>query len=89
MRADKHLQHNRPDIFIVYEKKKECQIIDVACPGNSRAERKEDEKIEKYRDLAIEIKTICKLKAVIVALGTIPRRLEGTAWKRLVSGQDQ
>ena len=80
VQTDKHLQHNRPDILIVHKKKTECQIIDVACPGDSRLESKEDEKIEKYRDLAIEIKTLWKLKSVKVvpvvigALGTIPRR---------------
>lgn len=35
--------------------KREYEIIDVACPGDSRVESKEDEEIEKHRDLAIEI----------------------------------
>ena len=31
-----------------------CQLIDVACPADRKVVEKEEEKIEKYRDLAIE-----------------------------------
>ena len=39
-----------------------CQIIDVACPGNNGVERKEDEKVRKYRYLAVKIKALWKMK---------------------------
>lgn len=72
----KHLQRNSLNIVIVHTKKRECQIIDVACPGDSRLENKEDEKTEKYCDLEIESKTLWKLKlvkVVPVVLGALIR----------------
>ena len=83
IQTDKRLPHNRPDIFVIDKAKKECHIIDVACPGDSRIVLKEEEKIDKYRDLAIEIEAIWRLKKVLIvpvvigALGSITDRLEG------------
>ena len=53
------------------------QIIDVAVPGDARAEQKEKEKIDKYQDLAKELRKLWKVKTrvvpiVIGALRTIP-----------------
>lgn len=45
---------NRADIIVGDKKKRECQIIDVAYPGDSRILPKEEEKTNKYRDLAVE-----------------------------------
>ena len=50
-------------------------------PGDTRVDEKEQEKVDKYRDLAREIKRLWKVKArvipfVIGALGTIPRGLD-------------
>ena len=56
--------------------------IDVASPGDCRIRLKEEEKVNKYRDLAFEVKTLWKLKKVtttpivIGALGTYTDRLE-------------
>ena len=80
--TDKRLPHNRPDIVVIDKAKKECHIIDIACPGDSRIVLKEEEKIDKYRDLAIEIKALWCLKKVLMvpvvirALGSITDRLE-------------
>ena len=82
-RRTRLLPHNRPDIVVIDKAKKECHIIDVACPGDSRIVFKEEEKIDKYRDLAIEIKALWCLKKVLIvpviigALGSITDRLEG------------
>ena len=71
------------DIVVIDKAKKECHIIDVACPGDSRIVLKEEEKIDKYHDLAIEIKALWRLKKVLIvpvvigALGGITDRLEG------------
>lgn len=35
-----------------------CQIINVACSGDSRVESKEDGKVDKYRDMAMKIKAL-------------------------------
>ena len=37
------------------KREKSCQIIDVAIPDDSRVRVKEDEKVEKYQDLAREV----------------------------------
>ena len=63
IQTDKKLPHNKP------EKRREknsrtCHIIDVACPGDCRIRLKEEEKVNKYRDLAFEVKTLWKLKKV-------------------------
>ncbi|XP_068728948.1 L-2-hydroxyglutarate dehydrogenase, mitochondrial-like [Montipora capricornis] len=73
----------QPDIVVIDKAKKECHIIEVACPGDSRIVLKEEEKIDKYRDLAIEIKALWRLRKVVIvpvvigALGSITDRLEG------------
>ena len=54
------------------------QIIDVAIPGDARVELKEKEKIDKYQDLAKELRKLWKVKTRVVpivnirALRTIP-----------------
>mgnify|MGYP001794283847 CR=1 FL=1 len=61
---------------------KRCHIIDVACSGDSRIAMKEEEKVNKYRDLGIEIKALWHMKrvtttpVVIGALGMFRDRLE-------------
>ena len=73
----------QPDIVVIDKAKKECYIVEVACLGDSRILLKEEEKIDKYRDLAIEIKALWRLKKVLIVpvvigtLGSITDRLEG------------
>ncbi|XP_068759880.1 uncharacterized protein [Montipora capricornis] len=82
IQTDNRLPHDRPNIVVMDKAKKECHIIDIACPGNRRIVLKEEEKIDKYRDLAIEIKALWRLKKVLIvpvvigALGSITDRLE-------------
>ena len=67
---------NKPDIVVVEKTNKICHIIDVACPGDCRIALKENEKVDKYRDLAIEIKTLWHLKKVVItpiAIGALGR----------------
>ena len=56
-----------------------CQVIDVAVP---RVELKEKEEVDKYQDLARELRKLCKVKTrvvpiVIRALGTITKGVVG------------
>lgn len=82
IQTDKKLPHNKPDIVVVEKTSRTCHIIDVACPGDRRIRLKEEEKINKYRDLTFEVKRLWKLKKatttpiVIGALGTYTDRLE-------------
>ena len=82
IQTDKRLPHNRPDIVVVDKLSKRYHIIDIACPGDSRIAMKEEEKVNKYRDLGIEIKALWHMKRVattpviIGALGMFTDRLE-------------
>ena len=48
----------RPDMIFIDKKHHECQIIDFAIPYDTRLDDKEVEKIEKYLDLARELKKV-------------------------------
>ena len=78
--VDKYIEARRPDIIVVKKKEKECLLIDIAVPGDARALSKEDEKIEKYQDLAREVSRLWDVKTTVIpivigALGTITERL--------------
>ena len=78
--TDHVIEARRPDIVLVKKETKECVVIDIAVPGDVRVERKEDEKIEKYRDLCRELGRLWGVRCLVVpvvigALGTIPKRL--------------
>ena len=82
IQTDHVISARRPDIVVINKKAKTCVVIDVAVPGDRRVVEKEVEKIDKYQDLAREIRKLWKLKTkvipvVIGALGTIPKRLPG------------
>ena len=78
VQTDRTIETWRPDLILIDKIIEECKIIDVAVPGDTRVVKKEEEKIEKYRDLAIEIGRLWKKRANIVpidigALGTISK----------------
>ena len=52
VRTDHEIEARRPDLLIIDKNEKNCQIIDVAIPEDGRVRAKEDEKVEKYQDLA-------------------------------------
>ena len=67
--------------MIIDKRENNCQIIDVAIPDDRRVRAKQDEKVEKYRDLAREIrkKGVIRKKVtpiVVGGLGTIPLRIK-------------
>ena len=82
VQTDRRLDHNKPDLIVLKKKERECWIIDVACPFDTRVKQKESEKIERYHDLKMEIKKMWKCKKVTVtpivigALGTIGVNLD-------------
>ena len=66
----------------VYKSKKSCHVIDVAIPEDSGVKEKGEEKIEKYQNLASELRRMWEVKTKVVpnvlgALGTVPLRLKG------------
>ena len=80
IQTDKVIEARRPDLLLVNKQTMECHIIDVAIPGDARVPRKEEEKIEKYRELAFELGRLWGVKTRIIpivvgALGTISTHL--------------
>ena len=43
--TEKVLKHNKPDILLMDKIKRKVQIIDIACPFDTRVLEKENEKI--------------------------------------------
>ena len=58
----------RPDMIFIDKKNHECQIIDFDIPYDTRVDDKEVEKIEKYLDLARELKKVWNMKVMVVPL---------------------
>ena len=79
--TQKKVKHNRPDIVIKEHDKKKWIFVDVTVPMDHRVAVKESEKIDKYLDLATEVKRDHTVKVEIIpvvigALGTIPKGLK-------------
>ena len=61
-------------------KERESQIIDFVIPDDQNIAIKEQEKIEKYQDLRIELQKVWNVKVVVIrvvigALGTMSKRM--------------
>ena len=57
VRTDHDIEARRPDLLIIDKSEKNCQIINVAIPEDGRV-RAKDDKVEKYQDLAREVRKI-------------------------------
>ena len=66
--TDKTIEHDRPDITVIDQKRKECVQIDSACPFDTCIERSEEEKCTDYSELKYEIAEIWKVIKVEVIL---------------------
>ena len=80
VQTDHEIEARRPDIIVTDKKNNICKIIDFALPFDSRVDSKEVEKIEKYQDLARELRKIWNKKVKVIpiiigALGTTPKLL--------------
>ena len=77
--TDKVLKHN-PCITLVHKDTQKWTLIDIAVPADQNIIRTEEEKVEKYQDLAFEIRRIhgaskvTIIPIVIGALGSISKR---------------
>ncbi|KAL1457390.1 hypothetical protein WDU94_007628 [Cyamophila willieti] len=79
--TDRQINANRPDIIVHDKKNKMCQLIDIAVPDDPNIQMKEAEKINKYKNLAIEISRMWNTRTttipvIVGALGTIKYGLE-------------
>ena len=83
IQTDKKLDHNRPDITMIDKRKKVCWLIDVACPFDTRIDKKEHEKIEAYTELKYEVlkvwwaevQKVFIVPIIIGALGSVTKKL--------------
>lgn len=66
IQTDHQLQHNKPDILILNKTQRKATILDIAVPNDSNIATKRLEKLRKYTDLAVEIKTLWNLNKVDV-----------------------
>ena len=64
IQTDKTINPNKPDIIIIDKQQQETTIIDNAMPNYDNIIKKRREKIEKYTNLAIEIKELWNMKNV-------------------------
>ena len=56
--TDKVLKNNRPDITLVHKDTQKWTLIDIAVSADQNITRTEEEKVEKYQELAFEIRRI-------------------------------
>lgn len=77
--TDKHIPHNRPDTIIWNKREKSVHLIDYAVVNSHNITSTYTEKIQKYQDLAIEIKEMWEVEDVrihpiiISTTGIVPR----------------
>ena len=77
--TDKVLKHNQPDITQVHKDTKKWILVDIAVPADQNITRTEEEKVEKYQELAFEIRRVHGASKVIIipivigALGSISK----------------
>ena len=80
IQTDHLISARRPDIIIINKKKRICKIVDFAVLADHRINLKENEKKDKYLDLARELNYLWNMKLTIVpivisALGRITKWL--------------
>ena len=92
IRTDRIITARRPDIVVIDKTTRTAAIIDVAVPNDNNIKSKEQEKVEKYQDLRLEIQRLWNVKAQVVpvvigALGSttpdFPKHLEKIPGKHI------
>ena len=76
IQTDYLISARRPYLITINKKKRTCKIVDLASPFDHRVKLKENEKKDKYLDLARELKNLWNMKVTIIpvvigALGTV------------------
>ncbi|XP_044751668.1 uncharacterized protein LOC123311664 [Coccinella septempunctata] len=64
--TDRMITHNRPDIILFDKEKRKVTIIDVTVPADDNISRAYSEKLNKYHDLAFEMKEMYQLKTISI-----------------------
>ena len=71
--TDHKIEARRLDLLIVNKKENNWQIIDVAISDDGRVRTKDDEKEEKYQDLARDIRKMwgVRTKVIPIVVGAV------------------
>ena len=64
--TDKVLKHNQPDITLVHEDTQTWTLIGIAMAVDQNITRTEEEKVEKYQELASEVRRIHGASKVVI-----------------------
>ena len=80
IQTDHLIPARRPDLIIINKTKRTCEIVDFAVPADYRIKLKESEKMDKYLNLARELKELWNMRVTIIpimidAFGTITKGL--------------
>ena len=77
----KALPHNRPDVMVVEKRSGKWTLVEFSVPLDKNVVKKEDEKVEKYLQLAQEIRKMHKVNNeiihIVIGTGTMPKRQHG------------
>ena len=68
IQTDHQIEARRPDLVVVHKLERVTKIVDFAVPFDSRVLTKETEKIEKYQDLAREVKKLWNTKVEVIPI---------------------
>ena len=85
---DKKVSYNTPDVVVIESKENTWYIVDFAIPMVHHVKEKEEERIDRYKDLAAEVGGKFRVKTVIVPtvlgdLKTVPAKVSESLkkWK--------
>ena len=71
IQTETKIDHDKPDLILLEKMEKIYFIVDVACPFDSRIEKKEKDKIKNYTDLKYEILKMWKNELTKVYIVTV------------------
>ena len=79
-------------MVLINNYKKTCHFVDFAVSADHRVKMKESEKINKYLDLARELRKLWNMKVKVVpivigGLGTVPKGLENSLGELEIRGR--
>ena len=79
IQTDHLISARKPDLIIINKKKRTCKIVDFAVLTDHRIKLKENEKKDKYLDLARELKKLRNMNVTIVPIvsGAFGKVLKG------------
>ena len=80
IKTERKVSYNRQDMVVIDRVQNAWYILDFAIPIDRHVKEKEEEKIDKFMDLAAEVRRKFRMKTVIVpivfrALGRVPAKL--------------